>query len=67
LCGCGRVVEDQDARINRESACDRDALALAAGERDPTLAHDGVVALRQSLDELVRLSGSCGSLDVFLR
>ena len=64
---CGRVVEDQDARVDRERARDRDALPLAAGERDPALADHGVVALRQPLDELVRLRSPRGALDVLLR
>ncbi len=53
--GRGRVVEDEDPRIDGERARDRDALALAARERDAALADHRVVALRQPLDELVRL------------
>ena len=34
----GRVVEDQDARVDEERAGDREALALAARERDAALA-----------------------------
>ena len=60
----GRVVEDQDSRVDDERARDRDALALAAGERDPALADHGVVALGQRLDELVRLGEPRGALDV---
>src|SRR5919108_5404048 len=37
------VVEDQHARIHQERAGDRDALSLAAGERDPALADHRVV------------------------
>ena len=44
--GCGRVVEDQDPRIGEQRAGDREALALAAREREPALADDGVLALR---------------------
>ena len=43
----GRVVEDQDARVDEQRARDRDPLPLAARERDPALADDRVVALRQ--------------------
>ena len=32
--GRGRVVEDEDPRVDRERARDRDPLALAARERD---------------------------------
>src|SRR5581483_9285489 len=59
----GRVVEDEDARIDRERSRDRDALALAARQGDPALADHGVVALGQSLDELVCLRGARGRLD----
>ena len=34
----GRVVEDQDPRVDQERARDRDPLALTARERDPALA-----------------------------
>ena len=63
----GRVVEDQDARVDDERARDRDALALAARERDPALADHGVVALRQPLDELVRLREPRRALDLARR
>ena len=43
----GRVVEDQDPRIGQDRARDRDPLALAAGQRQPALADERVVALRQ--------------------
>ena len=49
------LVEDQDRRASIERARDRDALALAAGERDARLADLGLVAERQPLDELVRV------------
>src|SRR5918911_2239654 len=51
----GGVVEDEDPRIDGERARDRQPLALTSGERDPALADHRVVALRQTLHELVRL------------
>ena len=39
-----RLVEDQDRRVLEERAGDRQALALAAGERAAALADDGVEA-----------------------
>ena len=51
----GRVVEDEDARVDEQRACDRNALPLTARERDPALADERVVAVRQPLDELVCL------------
>ena len=53
--GRRRVVEDQDAWVDDECAGDRESLPLTARERDPALADDRVVAVRQRLDELVRL------------
>ena len=61
-----RVVEDQDARVDDQRAGDRDPLALAAGERDPALADHRVVAVRQRLDELVRLREPRGALDLLV-
>ena len=55
----GRLVEDQDRRVLQEGARDRDALALAAAQRQPALADPRVVALRQPLDEPVRLCAPC--------
>ena len=59
----GRVVEDEDSRIDEQRARDRDPLSLPARERDPALADDRVVAVRQLLDELVRLRRARGRLD----
>src|SRR5581483_9792390 len=64
--GRGRVVEDQDPRVDGKRAGDREPLALAAGERDPALADDGVVALRQLLDEIVRLRRASRALDLLV-
>ena len=60
----GGVVEDQDARVDREGARDRDSLPLAARERDAALADHRVVALGQALDELVRLREPRDALDL---
>src|SRR3954447_23676956 len=59
-----RGVEDQDARLEEEGARDRDPLALPAGERDAALADHGVVAIREPLDEVVRLRLTCRQLDL---
>ncbi len=64
--GGGCVVEDEHARVDRERTRDRDPLALAARERDAALADDGVVALRQPLDELVRLGEPCDARHVLV-
>ena len=63
----GRVVEDEDARVDGEGARDRDPLPLSARERDAALADDRVVSLRQALDELVRLREPRHPLDLRVR
>ena len=60
--GAGGVVEDEDARVVEEGPGQGDPLALAAREREAPLADDGVVALREVLDELVGLGGPGGRL-----
>ena len=55
-----RLVQDQDGRISQERPRDGDALALAAGEPHPALAHDGLIALGQARDELLRIGGARG-------
>ena len=56
----GGVVEHQDPRVGEHRPGQRDPLPLAAGEREPALADDRVVAVGQALDELVRLRGPRG-------
>ena len=46
-----RLVQHQDRRVAEHRAGNRDALALAAGQLDPLLADDRVVAVRQRVDE----------------
>ena len=60
----GRVVEDEDPRVDRECPCDRQPLALAAREGDAALADHGVVAVGKLLDELVRLGQPRDPLDL---
>ena len=43
----GRVVQDQDARVEQQGAGDGDALLLPAAERRAALADRRVVALRE--------------------
>ena len=52
--GAGRVVEHQYRGIGEDRAGERDALPLAAGQRQAALADDGVVALRA-----VAVTNSC--------
>ncbi len=60
----GRVVEDENARVGDDRPCERDALPLPAGKRQPALADDRVVAVGQRADELVRLCCSRRGLDL---
>src|SRR5215472_2969455 len=50
-----RLVQDENAGIVQDRTRDRDALTLAAGERMSALTHDGVVALPELADEVVRI------------
>ncbi len=51
----GRLVEQQDRRVAQDGAGNRDALALAAGQRHAALADLAVIALFELQDELVGL------------
>ena len=53
--GRGGVVEDQQPRVGDQRPGQRHPLPLAAGKGQALLADHGVVALRQPVDELVRL------------
>src|SRR6266567_2893435 len=61
----GCVVEDENARVHQEGAGDRQALALAAAQRNAAFANDGVVAVLQLGNELVGLGGAGATLDFF--
>ena len=61
--GAGRVIQDQDAGIGQQRARNRQALALASGERDATFADDRVVAIRKTGDEIMGLGITRGLLD----
>src|ERR687888_129344 len=60
------LVEDEDPRVDGESARDRQPLPLAAGQRDAALADHGVVPLRQPLYELVRLRQARHALELLV-
>ena len=51
----GGVVEDDDAGGGQHAPGDCEALALPAGERDPALSDEGLVAFRQLFHVLVEL------------
>ena len=56
------VVQDQDHRMADQRPGDGDALLLAAGEVDPPLAQDRIIAVRQPRNALVDV-GVLGRLD----
>ena len=55
-CG-GGIIQDQNARVGQEGACQRNALALSAGERDAAFTDDGIVGLVKFQDEVMCLRG----------
>src|SRR5579872_1138205 len=55
-----RLVEDQDAGILEQHACDGDALALAAGQLVAALADDRLQAVRQAYDQVMDVRGLAG-------
>ena len=60
----GRLVEQQQRRVAQDRARDGDALALAAGQRDPALADRGVEAAAAAADELEARRELGGALDL---
>ena len=60
----GRLVEQEQRRVAQDRARDRDALALAAGERDAALADRRLETLRQAVDEFGRQRKLGGALDL---
>ncbi len=57
------IVEHQDRRAEQDAAGDRQALALAARERDAALADQGLVALGQARDVVVQARDFAGVRD----
>src|ERR1019366_9661321 len=56
----------EDARVVQDRPRERDPLTLPTRKRQTALADGGVIAARQLLDELVRLSSARGSLDLLV-
>ena len=54
-------------RIRQQRARERDALPLPTREREPLFADDGVVAVREAEDELVRFGGARRRFDLLGR
>jgi hypothetical protein len=62
----GRVVEDEHGRVGQDRAGDRDALALAAREREAAFAEHRVVAVGQLRDEVPCAGQPHRALDVLV-
>ncbi len=60
----GRLVQEQDRRIDELGTCERDELALTRREGAPPLGDRGLIAARELGDELVGTDGNCGGLDL---
>ena len=54
----GGIVEDQDPRIGEDGSGQGDPLTLAARQREPTFADDGVVTVGQRVDERLGTTGA---------
>ena len=63
----GGLVEDDDGRVLEHGAGNGNALLLAARERGPALANDGVIAVRQGHDEIVATGFLCRGDHFFMR
>src|SRR5882724_7177219 len=61
------LVQDQDRRVRDDRAGDRHALALAAREAGPAVAHRRVVPIGQRHNEVVGIRDPRGTDDVLLR
>ena len=64
--GGGGLVEHEDGRVLEDRARDREALSLAPRQLLTALAHHGVVALGQLVDEAVGLRDAGGLPDLLL-
>ena len=62
--GARGVVEQEYTGFVQECSGKRNALALAAGQREPPLADDRLVPVRELLDEIVCPRRSGGGLDL---
>ena len=60
----GGLVEQQERRVAQDRARDRDALALAAGQRHAALAELRLEAARQPVDEFAGVRQVGGALDL---
>src|SRR6476469_9923103 len=55
----GSFIQNEQGRIAQNRPCDRQSLPLSAGQLDASLAYHRLVALRKSLDKLLRERQRC--------
>src|SRR5258708_36414312 len=65
--GTRRLIEDENGPVFEESASKSDALAFSTRETHAAFAHHGLIAVRQTGDELVDICGLCCFHDIVLR
>ena len=65
--GARGVVEDQDLRLLHNGARNAQALLLAAGEVRGVLLQNGLIAVREAVDEFVRAGDGAGLAQLLLR
>ena len=63
----GRFIQDQDRRVLQDGACNGEALAFTARQRDAALAYNKAITVRLLHDEVVSLGETRGTLDLRLR
>src|SRR5215212_1735158 len=63
----GRVIQDENARVEEQGAGNRNALLLSAGERGTAFPNTCVIAIGERQDEVVCLSSFRSSFDLCLR
>src|SRR5205809_2193524 len=54
---CGRLIQNQNRRILQQSASDADALFFSNAQFYATLAHSGIVSIRQVGNEFMAIGG----------
>ncbi len=61
------LIQDQDARVGQGCPGDREQLALSLAEAGAALAQDGLIFLRQALDECIGVGQFCRSITLLRR
>ena len=65
--GAGRIVQDQDARVEQQGPCNGDPLLLPAAQGRAALADRRSISFREADNEVMGGSGPCGADHLFVR